>query len=103
MNAVHGRRAAILAALAVPASIAHADAIEDIAARANEAAAEASTPEAIAAKEAEDKAQEDSQLGLSLGVGGLIAVSTALSMQPVSSNVNRVAKKVRTGKSQARY
>lgn len=99
----YGRRAALLAALAaVPA--ANAD-IADIAAKNAELAAAARTPEALAAKKAEEDAQEGSQLAISLGIGGLLLASTAFSFQGsgTTENVKRLGDKVKTGKGRSRY
>jgi hypothetical protein len=96
--APHGRRAALLGALAaMPALAARADSIEDIAKRNAEAAEAAKSPEALAKIAEEEKANENSALYASAAISVLLFGSTAISMAPVSENVKRVGKKVRTG------
>ena len=94
----YGRRAALLAIAALPTLQAHADAVEEIAAR-NAAALEAERA-AKAAKAAEGP--EDNTAAIAL-VGGIAAVGTAVSLAPVSKNVERVGKKIVTGKNQRKY
>lgn len=92
-----GRRAALLGLVALP-QMANADAIADIAAQNAKAAAEAKSPEALAAIKEKEKSEENGALIASLGITALLVGSTALSMAPVSENVGRVATKIRTGK-----
>ena len=92
-----GRRAALLGLAAIPLQQAKADAIADIAAR-NAIAAEAEkSPERLA--EIAKKEEDDSNGALiaAVGISALIVGSSAISLAPVSENVKRVGKKVRTG------
>jgi hypothetical protein len=98
-----GRRAALAGVLLLPSLQANADSIEEIAARANKKAEEARSPEALKAKEEADKANENNQAVIGLGIGGLLLAATATSLAPVSENVKRVGKKIQTGKNQRKY
>ena len=71
---------------------------QDIAKRNAQAALDAKSPEALAAKEAKEKDEEGGAVIASAAITIFLAASTAVSMAPVSENVKRVGQKVKTGK-----
>ena len=106
MSGALGRRAAFIGALTVlPTLRANADSIEEIAKRNAEAAAAAKSPEALAAKEADEKGQENSQVLASTAITLLLVGSTVISFPAsgTTENVKRLGDKVKTGKGRSRY
>ena len=86
MSGALGHRAAFLGALALPTLSAHADSIEEIAAR-NAAAAEAAkSSEVLAAKAAEEKAQENGSLYASAFITLLLGGATVISFPASGTN-----------------